>query len=458
MQTKPLAAQITPLMQRVPIEEEEEGFIQKKKAAGVSPEVTPAISSAVQSLQGGGRSLSGAERGFFEPRFRADFSKVRVHNDSKAANVARSINARAFTYAHNVVFGSGEYLPETKEGKKLLGHELTHVVQQNKSTSIRTRLQRAPVIDSDCNQAQRPLVEQALNDADSDLGTAITKLSAGPLASEVRDALWLMFRNSSHTVARRVKDRLQEIKDGLQNATVECEQTDSVAYSHFCRGRRTGYVRTIPSLLGLGNIHLCMGNWMVRGRFGRAETIMHEGSHRFNQTGDVYYFTNRGNICRETGSSMGQYQTHRLRNADSYSCIAYHLAHTPAATLTALANASGATGQHVGIGLILALNPTGPIDLDQNAHSTLFEVIGNVQGGFATRWMIHDEQDRRYLMWGMSEGTVSRFTNETTTYIPSRTRLFLKQRRVRNAYVLCRIRFSDGYTRLYRLPVNFTWA
>ena len=125
--------EITPLMQRQENlgEEKEEELIQTKIARDVTPEVTPAISSGIQSLQGGGRPLSGTERSFFEPRFGADFSNVRVHNDTRAANVARSVNARAFTFGHNVVFGAGEYSPDALTGRKLLAHELTHVVQQN---------------------------------------------------------------------------------------------------------------------------------------------------------------------------------------------------------------------------------------------------------------------------------------------------------------------------------------
>ena len=132
LQSKPLANQITPLVQRQtdPLEEEEE-TIQAKPLVGQTPEVTPAISSDIQSMRGGGGSLSMPERIFFEPRFGADFSNVLVHNDTHAASVAQSVNARAFTFGHNIVFGAGEYSSDSLAGKKLLAHELTHVVQQN---------------------------------------------------------------------------------------------------------------------------------------------------------------------------------------------------------------------------------------------------------------------------------------------------------------------------------------
>lgn len=115
--------------QRQPMEEDEE--VQAKSKAGKTSEVTPAISSGIQSLQGGGQPMSGSERSFFEPRFGADFSGVRVHNDDRAAIAAKSISARAFTLGKDVVFGRGEYSPDSSSGRKLFAHELTHVVQQN---------------------------------------------------------------------------------------------------------------------------------------------------------------------------------------------------------------------------------------------------------------------------------------------------------------------------------------
>ena len=130
--------EITPLMQRQESlgEVKDEELIQTKIARDVTPEVTPAINSGIQSLQSGGRPLSGSERSFFEPRFGADFSNVRVHNDTRAANVARSVNARAFTFGHNVVFGTGEYSSDSLAGRNLLAHELTHVVQQSNERYI----------------------------------------------------------------------------------------------------------------------------------------------------------------------------------------------------------------------------------------------------------------------------------------------------------------------------------
>ena len=59
-----------------------------------------------------------------------DFSGVRIHTDNKAADIAQSVQAKAFTLGNNIVFNTGQYSPNNQEGKKLLAHELTHVVQQ----------------------------------------------------------------------------------------------------------------------------------------------------------------------------------------------------------------------------------------------------------------------------------------------------------------------------------------
>ncbi len=78
-----------------------------------------------------GSPMSRAQRRFFEPRFGRDFSGVRIHTGEWASRSAAVLNARAFTIGEDVAFGRGELRPTTLEGKRLLAHELTHVVQQS---------------------------------------------------------------------------------------------------------------------------------------------------------------------------------------------------------------------------------------------------------------------------------------------------------------------------------------
>ncbi len=77
-----------------------------------------------------GQPLNAATRARMEPRFGHDFSQVRIHTDQRAAESARCVNAQACTVGRDVVFGAGQYAPETSEGQRLMAHELTHVVQQ----------------------------------------------------------------------------------------------------------------------------------------------------------------------------------------------------------------------------------------------------------------------------------------------------------------------------------------
>jgi|GEM_PF-3725810 len=86
-------------------------------------------------IDSGGQPLSGHVRTFFESRFGHDFSQVQIHTDAKAAKSAQAVNAQAFTVGKDVVFGKGQYAPWNTEGKKLLAHELTHVVQQGSAQS-----------------------------------------------------------------------------------------------------------------------------------------------------------------------------------------------------------------------------------------------------------------------------------------------------------------------------------
>ena len=79
---------------------------------------------------GGGTPLDNDTRGFMESRLGADFSDVRVHTDATAGESARSVQAHAYTVGSDVVFQSGKYAPDSDSGKRMLAHELTHVVQQ----------------------------------------------------------------------------------------------------------------------------------------------------------------------------------------------------------------------------------------------------------------------------------------------------------------------------------------
>lgn len=112
------------IMQQKPTEQ---NVIQKKvhnETANTSDTIQPG------NNLGDGIPLSKSSRSFFEPRFGVDFSKIKIHTDTGAAEAAEAINAKAFTKGNDIVFAKGQYQPETMEGKKLIAHELVHTLQQ----------------------------------------------------------------------------------------------------------------------------------------------------------------------------------------------------------------------------------------------------------------------------------------------------------------------------------------
>ena len=82
-------------------------------------------------LRSSGQALDSGVRAAMETRFGHDFSRVRVHADARAAESAKAINARAYARGDNIVFAAGEFAPQSNAGRKLLAHELAHVVQQS---------------------------------------------------------------------------------------------------------------------------------------------------------------------------------------------------------------------------------------------------------------------------------------------------------------------------------------
>lgn len=98
--------------------------------AGTSASGGATPPTVAETLAVPGRPLDARARSRMEASFGHDFGRVRVHTDARAAASARAVQARAYTVGHDVVFGSGEYVPGTARGQRLLAHELTHVVQQ----------------------------------------------------------------------------------------------------------------------------------------------------------------------------------------------------------------------------------------------------------------------------------------------------------------------------------------
>jgi outer membrane protein OmpA-like peptidoglycan-associated protein len=137
--------------------EEEDKKLQGKAEGGGGLRVSPDVESQIAGLKGAGRPLPASVRSYFEPRFGQDFGQVRLHTGSAAAASARSLGALAYTVGPHIVFGAGQYRPEAHDGRRVLAHELTHVVQQSRGggRSLQRLVCEAGTLrDTRCSDAQ----------------------------------------------------------------------------------------------------------------------------------------------------------------------------------------------------------------------------------------------------------------------------------------------------------------
>lgn len=105
----------------------------------------------------GGSTLPKPTQQFFQARMGQDFSDVKIHTGDEAAQKADTLNAKAYTIGNNIVFNKGQYEPESFEGKKLLSHELTHVVQQSEGAT--PEVQKKDNLDASYDFSQRIFTE-----------------------------------------------------------------------------------------------------------------------------------------------------------------------------------------------------------------------------------------------------------------------------------------------------------
>jgi Domain of unknown function (DUF4157) len=244
--------------------EDDEKIVQRKSVSSSSglPSQSPAhVGNAVSS---GGHSLDNETRGFFESRMNHDFGNVRVHDNSSAAQSARAINAYAYTLGNNIVFGKNEYQPNTQKGKRLLAHELAHVLQKNNS------IHRYTI--EDCPEDADTLIGETIPKSIEMLEHAIAKLEEDPISAEVQRHFANHFGAYAGWRNWIVRDKLNSILGIMQSSDIdfECETDCADAPS------TAAYVLA-PS--PVGDVHLCLPWLSTQGINERAETFIHELFH-----------------------------------------------------------------------------------------------------------------------------------------------------------------------------------
>ena len=136
------------------MKKEEEKLMKKDAGENVSAPVTI---SYVSSLNSKGASLPNAAQEFFSQRMGYDFSNVKIHTDKEAAASAKAVNAKAYAVGNHVVFNEGQFNNESTEGKKLMAHELAHVMQQD-NKEIKSNVQRKPDANHEPQQDVLPFI------------------------------------------------------------------------------------------------------------------------------------------------------------------------------------------------------------------------------------------------------------------------------------------------------------
>ena len=146
-------------VQRQEEEEEEEEAVQTKSKESGAFEVSDGIEGRINEARATGQQLPREVASTFEPHLQHGLGDVRIHTDSEADDLSQQLGARAFTSGSDVFFRSGEYSPDSVEGKKLLGHELTHVVQQGAAVAMQAAETEEAATPDDKKSAEEELAK-----------------------------------------------------------------------------------------------------------------------------------------------------------------------------------------------------------------------------------------------------------------------------------------------------------
>ena len=203
----------------------------RRSASATGPAAAPSIVHDV--LAGAGAPLDAGTRAFMEPRFGHSFADVRVHADARAAASARAVGARAYAVGRDVVFGAGSYAPSTGEGRRLIAHELAHVVQQGSAPApVVSRALEVGPVDAPEEREADAAAERIVAGADAAVGAgAAPALRREPFGAayptrEERDRLQETFNPQQSEAAAtgeapKAVEKVEEFKKEMRSRVEE---------------------------------------------------------------------------------------------------------------------------------------------------------------------------------------------------------------------------------------------
>lgn len=160
-------------------------------------DIGPDGEAAIDRARGQGRPLDDSIRGPMETSFGSDFSNVRIHADRNADSLNQRIHARAFTSGNDIFFSNGTYEPTSRDGQRLLAHELTHVVQQGGADTMHRsigKIRRLTIVDEETGEELRQLtLADLVNELPASVrralstlpGTLLAQLAALPVTAQM---------------------------------------------------------------------------------------------------------------------------------------------------------------------------------------------------------------------------------------------------------------------------------
>lgn len=313
------------------------------------------LDSRVESLRDQGEPLPVEQRKFFEPRFGRAFDGVRVHTTGDAGVLATALGAKAFAVGRHVVFAPGYYQPTTSAGRRLMAHELVHVVQQEHTTrtAMRVALQSAEI--RPAQQSSSTLIQRQRDDSRPCGGrdvrscrdpnhheTAVSAASGVPrllqagldlLMNVQRDPTFvedLLRRHFGWNGRDPVRDRaataiqrqLERVVDNLEHPFIPICRTQEEA-----RGRHV--YASAPPAYAPSNCYDFFPLFFDDGRVesvpgGRARIVLHEMCHRWitdclTTTAEIY----------EGDSAYPPQWRRAIANADSYAGFCHDATRAP---------------------------------------------------------------------------------------------------------------------------------
>ena len=263
--------------------------------------VDAATEDGINASRGGGQPMPEALRSQMESGFGADFSGVRLHTDSRAADLSQGIQAKAFTYGNDIYFNRGQYSPDTSTGQHLIAHELTHVVQQSGKVGREEEsdTQNLSLLDEKLKSKIETICEtvksrlEGYNEEKQKQSTPDISFQP-PNIFLIEKAYKLHISTNIKKIIKtnqEIINLLTKLKENINKITINIKDGDKIININ---KNNEMLVVLCETTSGQGKIHVIncyIKRWEKAPLEEKAFTIIHEFSHMWTNSDDSCYFS-----------------------------------------------------------------------------------------------------------------------------------------------------------------------